>query len=317
LSVDVVKVIDIVQAYNEFSGEKYEFVGTDYDKTKYALMMQKLSERLCERTDELKSQIDFTFIDNTSSFYIYSVNAQRSFNSSLLALNNSNYYAMGSFCYNSNLNYRFIFEMQKNLSFDEVQVNRDELKKELNMNYVEFNSQEFKDNILTRNDLYAYLIIMDRIEEAKDFLKDDEIIESNENIVIDIIIDGNTNETNINNSTSFNETELDIVDLVDEDVRESERVSGDVREFSYAKERFYTVTLWEDFISHDGSKISFTDSQATETCIKINNEILIKNELLKNYGLNFFQDMVDEQKKYQAIGNKYVCIYNGLELNGR
>lgn len=302
--INVIKVMDIIEAYNQFNGNKYSLKTYPINKEQFTLTMKELSNNLCNRADMMKKEIKI----NNKNESEYILKALNSINSSENALKNENYYSRGSFCYNANLNLRLEIEKNKNLSLKETEEQIKILEEKLNKKYFEIKSDNYKSNIKTMNDFYVYLILIDRIDEAKTYIEETktnpkEIIKN-----IEININENTlNETNssINESINTNEFEKN------EQIRKK-------RLYSYALERYETVKEWEKLIEHTGTTIKFTDNTIKNACDKINREISIKSELLSSYSITFFNEEINEVKELQSVfSNHYLCIYKGLELEGK
>ena len=311
-NIEVIPIIDIIDAYNNFNSQNYEFKTPNINNSKYLKVMQELGEQMCLRNKNLESQINFNLIDKNSSLNKFRIQAEKSLNSSIIAKNNLNFYSMGSFCYNANINYRLIVNSQKNISQEELNTQITKFKSKLNFKYVELKSSTYLNNINTINDFYTYLIIMDRVEEAREFLKDypkkDKIIE---------IINLTQEINNIKNSSITNMN--DSINTTNSSQEKEKEISNDGEiAYAYAQERYFTVSVWEDFISHDGNLISFNNDDIQDACLKINREISIKNELMDVYGLSFFNKDINKQMKFSnPFANHYICIYKGLELNGK
>ncbi len=292
--IEIVKALDIIEAYNNFNGYNYKLKTYEIDKTSYENFMRSLAENICLRADEIKFQTNLEIINQSSSEYQYKLNALKSLNSSQTALENKNYYSQGSFCYNANLNLRALSEIQKNITEDKMDSTITQLESQINSKYVQINSQDYKNNITTINDFYVYLLLNDRLEESKEFLK--QIKEPQINIQT-------SNQTNISSNITITPKN---------NLRQKEIL------YSYALERFYTVELWEKFIKHSGEKITFSDKTINDACMKINRDLSIKSELLQNYGFTFFESDIENQQSLSSpFSNKYLCVYKGLELSGR
>ncbi len=254
---------------------------------------------MCSRTLDLKEEINFENIKENTSEASYRDIAIKSFNSSINANKNENYYSQGSFCYNANLNYRTLIEKQKNLTIEQRDEQILSLKRELELKYVELNTQSYKDNIQTINDFYVYLLLIDRIEEAREYLEEAQKLKIDQTII--------NSSLNISNNDSI------LNQLREQNIREQKE-----NLYSFAIERFYTVNLWEETISNTGERIKFNSDTINEACIKINREISIKSQLLNNYGLGFFDEDINKQLASSSpFNNDYLCIYKGLELNGK
>ena len=183
-------------------------------------------------------------------------------------------------------------------------------------------SEEYKQNLQTTNDFYVYLLMIDRIEESKEYLKEAEklkietnISSSNDDIKI-TIIDANITISNENISKEKNIKQNKNDNLI---ANQSEIINSQkMIYYSYANERYYTVLVWENFITHSGTKIKFSDDKISESCHKINREIQVKSELLKNYQINFLNEEISKQNEFEnPFSNKYHCLYSGIELNGK
>jgi predicted S18 family serine protease len=317
--VEIVKSIDIIEAYNNFNGKKYNIKTRDINTTKYSQLMQNLSVMMCDRTNELQKQINFSSIKQNSTLQKYIDSAEESTNASKLANQKQNYYSQGSFCYNSNINYRIVLENQKNITLKQREKTIEELEHTLNQDSAILNSKEYKNKIKTINDFYVYLILNNRLEEAREYLKESKKLEyipektSNNNIANN----SNNNTSNSNSTNSTNTTNTTITN--NNNTNSYEKIlQQKTNLYSYALERHYTVSLWEKFIVHDGEKINIKEENIKNACLKINKEISIKSELLRNYGLNLFSEEIKKQNSYNSeIANQYLCIYNGLELTGR
>lgn len=303
--IEVLKVMDIIEVYNEFGGDYFKLEIDNYETNNYEIMMKKLGTMMCERTLELKNQINNKTIKTNSSEAILFDQAEKSYKSSQIAFNNSNYYSTGSFCYNANLNYKYVIDIQENLTLKELDKKLNNLKSEINRKYVELNTDESISKIQTINDFYSFLIINDRINEAK------EIIENANKLKFDLNHNINTNENNNSNQSNIINNSLKLK-------AENEIINQKRNALTYATERYYTVKLWKIFITGEGEKIKFDKSDIENACQSINREIQIKGQLLENYGLYYLKEDIQKQSQYSiSLTNQYLCIYKGLELNGR
>jgi len=325
--IKVIKVMDIIDAHNEFNGPTYTLKTHQINSTNYKTLMKTLGEEMCERVDELNLKINFSNIKENSTEEIYLKAAEKSFNSSQIAHSIGNFYSMGSFCYNSNINNRILLEIQNNLTEKQRDEKLQEMKKEIDLKYVILNSKEYKKNITTINDLYVYLLLEDRLEEAKEFIKEAQKIKENPiKTIISKLPKFPENNSNITSNQTNNSTNTTTVDIsqttkVSKGLESDNFLKNNFQKdllYSYAIERYYTVTLWETFINHNGAKIKFSDNTMNEACHKINKEIVMKSELMKNYGLRFFDKDIEEQSIFNnPLTNKFLCVYKGLELSAR
>lgn len=296
--IEVIKVLDIIEAYNQFGGN-YVLENKEINTDNYEFLMKNLANQICENGLDLQNQINFSLINQSSRDYSYMLQANKSLNSSNIALQNENYYSRGSFCFNANINLRILLERQRNLTNNEVNSNLDNLRKELDLKYVVISSEDYKVNVKTINDFYVYLLMSDRLSEARDFVKQAKELDAK--VPVTKIIA---------NITKENESTLEVFDPNIKLQKENL--------YSYAKERYFTVQLWEEMILNQGTEFVFTDEKIDEACIKLTKEISLKSQLVNSYGITLFDEQINNQN--QLANNpkdKYLCLYKGLELNGR
>lgn len=278
--IEVVKVLDIIDVYNEFGEDTYEIEKVKLDSENYNDLMKVLAQDMCSRTNEIKSEINEELITNTSIEYGFLNQMKRSYNSSQLAFEVGNYYSQGSFCYNANINGRIIVEMQKNQSIEDLNLMSNRLKMEIKRKSLEIKEEDYIENLETINDFYVYLLITDRITEAAEI---------------------------VNN--------LEVVNSASNDVSIRQKING----YSTAKERLYTVIVWEKFMSHSGDMVKISGEVVENACARITRELNFNSQILKDYNIDIFDEAIRDQNGYSNsdTGDKYLCIYKGLELNGR
>lgn len=295
-TIEIVPVIDIIEAYNNYNGKKYSLKSIKTNSTNYTILMKELAQNLCDRTQIINSKINNSNIIPNKSIEIFYNRAINSYNNSIKAHNNSNYYSQGSFCFNSNINYRTVLEIQKNLSLENRTIELNKLYINISNKIIELNSEKYLKKIQTINDFYVYLLLTDRLEESKKLIENAK----------DIKVIPQINQSNSTINLTFKKLNTENI------LRQKNSL------YSYALERFQTVIVWEKFITHQDTKIKFSKEDINIACEKINREIAIKEELLSKYEFNYFNDLISEQKKLNSpFENKYLCIYKGLELTGR
>lgn len=302
-SIKVTPVIDIIDTYNQITGSNYNLKQDKLDKENYNRLMRDLSIQMCNRNDILYYEINQSTTkinssnNNTNQIIQQYLNQRESsLNSSLIANNNNNYYSSASFCYNANINTRIAIEVQKNYSLEEIKENLKELEEEINLKKIILNSEEYKvNNVKTLNDFYVHILLIDRIQEASNFIDEAKDEETFEQMI------------GLENKTKENLTQEEINSII------NQKTLG----FSYAKERLFSVELWENFMTNQGPEINLDKSNIENTCNLITNQIEIKNQILIEYEIEeIFEEGIEEQKKY-SIQNPELCIYNGLKLDGR
>lgn len=293
--IEVKRVLDIIEVYNNYGGDFYEIPQEKIKSESYENLMKSLSDKMCFRGSYIVSQVNRNLIKENSTEEAYLNQAIRSINSSNNAINKSSFYSAGSFCYNANINYRILSELTQNSTIQEINAKINVLRDEVNLKMVGISSSTYKKEILTINDLYIYLILNNRVEEARDIIK----------TAID--------KKPIIQSSKENNLTQEEIQIANERLINEKKVL-----YSTALERLHTIELWEDFIEHTGTKIKFDDEQIAKACSRLNNELSYKYQLLDSYEIDLFNEAVNEQIKFNRdSSNKYLCLYNGLELNGR
>ena len=280
--IEIVKSLDLLEALSEFDSQIILTNTKEIEKEQYSLLMKKLSNDLCSRSDYLLEEI--TVIEDNSTQNLLFIQAETALNSSKLADKRESYYSKGSFCFGANNNLKSIVELQKNHSKKDLELLLNESLLLIEEKHFEVNSEKYKQSIITLNDFYVWLIINDRISESKTFLKN-----------------------SLNEYQSYNES-LNI----------SFPLPGVTLGYAYAQERLLTVKLWEEFIVHQGEKISFSSDTLAQTCNSLYNEIILKSKVLEQYEVTFFEeDLKSFEEKLQKPFFEANCIYTSLELSGR
>jgi predicted S18 family serine protease len=313
--IEVIKVLDIVDAYNNFNGKKYYIQSKNLTyNEKIQEGLKDLSLQLCERTLFLKKNIsnlnldDFNYSNETNKeIENLLLRAEKNYNSSIKALNDSKYYSAGSFCFGSNINYNTVLSLLKNKSEEEIDRDLNQLFLNSVAKYNYLNSNEFKSNIISINDLYVYLILQNRLFEAKENLE--KALKLNENKFENFFNSSISNKINVSNNETIN---ISINNNIEE-----KRKKDKIYLQSFAEERLYTVDLWEKLLIHSGNRISLDETKLNSICSIISRQIYIDSELLSSYNINLFDDEVLKIKKISSLENSYLCVYNGLELLGK
>ncbi len=318
--IEIVKVLDIVEAYNQFNQDYYELKTYPINTSGYKKNMKILSEELCSQSNLLKTQINISNISNSSREMNYLKSGEKNYNYSFDAFENENYYSVGSFCYNANLNFRLIVESQKNLNIEEMDSQIDILHEKIIQKSNDINKKEYIETIKTINDFYVFLLLNDRLEEALDFIKEakkNNLDLSKEYQQI-LIISNQSNNINItqNNTINISEREKELLERI-ENLKKQEEIRKEMQ-YSYAIERLQTVYLWEKIIVNSGNDIQFNNEIIENSCNRIIRELNIKSELLANYNVNIFDNEIIKINSYKSSSsNQYLCLYQGIELIGK
>ncbi len=287
-SIEVIEALDVIDAYNAYNGPNFKLKTKEKSDEEYQKLMELLAKDMCDRSNQILEQINKEDIKENTTIQKTFKQAQTSMNASLYAKIQKNYYSQGSFCYNANIFLRRTLEIQENSSIEELDNKSSSLDKEIKEFKQKISSDEYKENIQTLGDLYVYMIINDRVEEALEYIKiakEDPLDKLKESL----------------DNTTSKRDEVEIRNA-----------------FSSAKERFYTVNLWEKFLSHEGDKINLDENKLHEICKKILKENTIKEQLIQTYGVTFLNNELQDVAKYSiSKDSAALCIYRGLELNGR
>lgn len=276
-NIEIVKVLDIVEAYNQFEGEQLTLTQETIDKTSYNSLMGSLANQMCENSLKLQQQLQTTnYSENTTKYQLYSQVEDR-INSSQLALQREKYYSAASFCFGANNNLQTLIELQKNTTIEQDLKEIKKFSQIIEQKQQQLNNQSYiQTTIRTQNDFYVYLILQDRINEAQEFLKP---------------------YLNITNTTNISQENLKT-------------------SYAFAKQRYETIGLWSKFITHQGQRVYLGDELIENACLTITQEITTKQQVLEQYEITVFNELIEQQQNLSQK-NLYQCIYNGLELQGR
>jgi len=169
LGIEVVEVSTLDDAVFEFTGKRVQQpnVNVTLDKD-YVKVMRSLAIMLCNRTNNIDSMIDKGFKDNaTRQAYVEAVNLTKK---SEDAFNKQRYYSSASYCFGANAELGKILLDQMNSSRDESAKQVAVLKKELDI----FDKGIEAKQIKTITDLEAFMVVKQRIVEAKELLDETE-----------------------------------------------------------------------------------------------------------------------------------------------
>ena len=180
LGIEVKEIADLNEVIYEFSGIKYEESTNITVDDSYKNTMKLLAETLCGKSIEMQKEI---VVDNQIGLRIIDENLTRleyANNLTEKGLKNKdkkNYYSAASFCFGANVQYgELIVEIKNDTNIDEV-------VKQIDAFNDEIESKKYQ----TITDLQAYMIVKERIEEAKDTIVEaHKKFKNNESIFQDI-----------------------------------------------------------------------------------------------------------------------------------
>lgn len=175
-NIDIIEVSTLDDVLYELKGIKPEYERIDIiANEKYKNTMQQISAGLCNRTKDLLGKTD----KKNDTLYLTAKNLS---SQSKTAIENNAHYSASSFCFGANVNLNQLILTEKNLSDSEAKENIREL---LN-NIDKLDKRLEKEMQGTINDLQTYMVVKERLNEAK------------------IFVDRANNSLKINNTASLN-----------------------------------------------------------------------------------------------------------------
>ena len=169
LGIEVVEVSTLDEAVFEFTGKRTEQPNFNLTLDEdYVKIMRSLAIMLCNRTNNINDAINKDFKDNsTRQAYKEALNLTEK---SEDAFNDNRFYSSASYCFGANAKLGEILLNQMNSSEEESANQVMILKKELD----NFEKQTESKGIKTITDLEAFMVVKQRIVEAKALLNDTE-----------------------------------------------------------------------------------------------------------------------------------------------
>jgi uncharacterized protein len=155
--VEVIEVSQLQEAIKEMTGKEYKTNDKVNISTSYIGTMQSISIELCERAETLVNE---TKQENTT--------ATEQLRKGKNALDTKQFYSAASFCFGSGLNSQYLKLRQDNL-------NQTQIKSKINEIYdriTEYKNLTDKKEIQTITDLETYMVVNDRILEARERAND-------------------------------------------------------------------------------------------------------------------------------------------------
>jgi uncharacterized protein len=160
MGIELVEAADLTEAIYLFSGKRLrEDKGELIVNEDYVNVMRRLAIRLCNRSQELKNKLGVIDRDNISIEY-----EKSAFNFTEKgkdAFEQGKYYSSASYCFGANTRYGFLV-----LKLPEGKISFEKLGKEIEEYDKEIDELEIK----TITDLEAYMVIKERLKEARDAL---------------------------------------------------------------------------------------------------------------------------------------------------
>jgi uncharacterized protein len=169
-NISLVEISNINEALHEFTGKSFENNVSFEVNKEYTNTMKLLAEDLCEKSNDVFAKA-MSYIYNSGPISNKSLefetdainmtqNAQEAFDAGF-------YYSAASFCYGAAVRFDQLYLTERNFTFSELNDSLSENTKTL----FQFESQVDKKKIETIADLEAYMIVKQRISEARENLE--------------------------------------------------------------------------------------------------------------------------------------------------
>lgn len=162
--IELVEAADLNEAIFQFTGK--ELIASDQElvvNEKYMNIMKTISKSLCDRSNELLNKLN-TKITKKEADALHKTDEQ--LNKSEQAYKSKKYYSSASYCFGSNVNLNAIYLMQLSMSYDDALAYLKILDAKLQDLEKDIDSRK----IISISDLQTYMVIKDRIVEAKDIM---------------------------------------------------------------------------------------------------------------------------------------------------
>ncbi len=161
--IEVVEVSDINDALYEFTGIEFEDgdytleIDKDYERT-----MSNLAEQLCNRSDKLIGMVDKKYNGGDNITMDSTLNLT---SKGKIAVGNGKYYSAASYCFGANVKLTYLLLFLDNASDEDINENIDIIEKNADRLEKSIDKKEKK----TITDLEAYVVVKERLIEAKDY----------------------------------------------------------------------------------------------------------------------------------------------------
>ncbi|MBD3313764.1 hypothetical protein GF345_04950 [Candidatus Woesearchaeota archaeon] len=171
IGIDVVEVSTIDDVLYHYTGKIFDESDDNVSiSPMYKDTMGFLAESLCERSIDLKKQVsaykvsDISIID--ADFSEDKKRAENLTQEGIDAFSQDTFYSAASYCFGANVRYKSLIYKMRDMDREEAISEIEDIKEEVEDLKKEVSNREIR----TITDLQAYMIVMDRIEEAEDYL---------------------------------------------------------------------------------------------------------------------------------------------------
>lgn len=283
-NLDILTILE-----HEFPNQDFSLNLQPFDISLYTQTMRNIGEELCVLTQQYVEIVNTIEGSNESSQVQGSLNQ---FNFSNIARENGEYYSQGSFCYSANLGLKTFINLNTISEIEEILEEIEQMDNKIAQKESRFNPQTFPRTLNNQHDIFVYLLISNRIFEAREFLT-----VANEQI---------ENLQNESFTQNLSQRELDSsFDLA-------------IQQLSFAQERFTTIEQWESVFgagnSANTAQLPFTRAQ--EICRLYISQTQVLNQLLLRFQITAFSPQIEEIEELYAT-HPYLCVFNGMQLKGR
>lgn len=163
--IEIVTVSTLEEVLFEFTGRSFPDYSYEINvPVQYQSIMSDVSDTLCARTETIISNLPESVSENNGSLF---VNALTSLELGRNASESSDYYSAASFCFTAN-------SALRGLEFDSYSDEfLEAIAREINNNITSFLEDINNRDLKTLSDLETYIIVKERLLEAKSFFDDD------------------------------------------------------------------------------------------------------------------------------------------------
>ena len=231
LKVEVIEVATIDDALYEFTGRRLrEPAGEITIAEKYQSTMENIAKELCSRADMLKKQAAEAELNVTEEIINLSVRADK-------ALEEGLHYTAASYCFGANIQYSYLSLLDEDPEDDELKDMVAGYQRRILQLKKDFTGVRFE----SLSDLEAYEVVMERLIEAEDHLKDavESLRENNTRDAIYSLSYGMERYNSAVSWSSFFGQESGEIELSEEDIQES-----CISKLAEAEERYQYLQLY-------------------------------------------------------------------------
>ena len=300
--IEVVEVATLADALTEISGKDYRKELKEIKiSPMYVKKMDNISNDLCMRADGFLSELR----SNNQSNYSEINNPEKNNKSNNLinavdftqkakeAYDSGKYYSSASYCYSALIVYDFLLlnTSQRNMSW--LGEKYDKLKNTTDLIEIELDST----NINSINNLQTYIIVKERLREAKAYLNEIEKIVIFVNVTV-------ANRTAMQTARNGSE-------IVNEDA---------LRLLSSATERIYSIKTWSTFFSDKKDNLKINDKLIERSCIQLTAEAesnLQYLQILSPFPYDGIIEDINDAKSARDKGDMIQCMFLSTNAKAR